>query len=60
VAQARGSGGNRDGEVEGEEGFAAFGLAADDSDRLFGPQRGDEPALLLGALGQAISGLDRQ
>jgi hypothetical protein len=45
AAQAGHAGRNRDGEAEGEEGFAAFGLAADDSDRLLGPQGGDEPAL---------------
>jgi hypothetical protein len=38
------------------EGFAAFGLAADDADRLFGPQRGDEPASLLGARCEAMGG----
>ena len=32
AAQAGGSGGDGDGQIEGEEGFAAFGLAADDPD----------------------------
>ena len=35
VAQAGRACSHRDGEVEGEEGFAAFGLAADDANRLF-------------------------
>src|SRR5713226_9148058 len=58
--QARNAGRDRDGEVQGEEGFAAFWLAADDADRLLGPQRGDEPARFLGAIGEAPSGLDRK
>jgi len=32
AAQAGGAGGDSDGQIEGEEGFAAFGLAADDAD----------------------------
>src|SRR5712671_3696763 len=58
--QARDAGRDRDGEVQGEEGFAAFWLAADDADRLLGPQGGDEPALVRGAIGEAPGGLDRQ
>ena len=60
ATQARNAGRDRNGEVEGEEGFAAFGLAADDADRLLGPQGGDEPALVLGAIGEAPGSLDRQ
>ena len=45
AAQARDTGGDGDGEVEGEERLAALGLAADDADRLLGPQPGDQPAL---------------
>jgi hypothetical protein len=37
AAQAGSAGGDRHREVEGEEGFAAFGLAADDADRLLRP-----------------------
>ena len=37
AAQARGAGRDRDGKVERKEGFAAFGLPADDSDGLLGP-----------------------
>src|SRR5271157_4257757 len=48
------------GEVQGEEGFAALGFAADDPDRLLGPQPCDEPALVLGAIGKAPGGLDGQ
>ena len=60
AAQAGDAGGDRDGDVEGEERLAALGLAADDADGLLGPQAGDQPALLLGALGEAPCGLDRQ
>ena len=60
ATQARNACRDRDGEVEGEEGFAALGLAADDPDRLLGPQPGDEPALVLGAIGKAPGGLDGQ
>ena len=60
ASQTRNAGGHCDGEVQGEEGFATFGLAADDADRLLGPQGGDQPALVLGAIGEAIGGLDRK
>ena len=50
AAQAWDTGGDGDGQIEGEEGFTALGLAADDPDSLFGPQPIDEPALLLGAV----------
>ena len=35
-------------------------LLLDDADRLLRPQRRDEPALLLGARGEAMGRLDRQ
>jgi hypothetical protein len=60
ATQARNAGRDRDGEVQGEEGFAALGLAADDPDRLLGPQPSDEPALFLGAIGEAPGGFDGQ
>jgi hypothetical protein len=60
AAQAGGAARDRDGDVEGKEGFAAFWFTADDADRLFGSQRGDEPALRLGALSEAMGWLDRQ
>ena len=60
AAQAGGSGGHGDGQIEGEEGFAAFGFATNDADGFFRPQALDEPALLLGAIGEAISRLDRK
>ena len=53
AAQAGDAGGDGDGQIEGEEGFAAFGFAADDADGLFRPQFVDEPALLFGAEGRA-------
>lgn len=44
LAQARRAGGDGDGEIEGEEGLAALGLAAEDADRLVDPEGLDEPA----------------
>jgi|SRR6516164_1588014 len=44
AAQAGAAGGHGDGEIEGQEGLAAFGFAADDSDRLSAPQAFDQPA----------------
>ena len=60
AAQTRDAGGDRDGEVQGEERLAALGLAADDADRLLGPQAGDQPALFLRALGETTGGFDRK
>ena len=60
AAQAGRAGGDRDGEVESQERLAALGLAADDADGLIRPQPGDEPAMLVGALGQAPGRLDGQ
>jgi len=60
AAQARDAGGDGDRQIEGEEGFAAFGLAADDTDGLFRPQSVDEPALLFGAIGKPPGRLDRK
>jgi hypothetical protein len=59
AAQAGRAGGDRDGEVECEEGFAAFRLAADDADGFLGPQAVDQPALFLSpaALVEAIATL---
>ena len=60
TAQASRSSRNRHGKVEGEEGFAAFGLATDDADSFLGAQRSDEPTWFVGALRDAVSGFDRQ
>ena len=60
AAQAGGAGGDRDSQVQGKEGLAALRLAADDPNRLFRPQPGDEPGLLLGAVGQTIGLFDGQ
>ena len=54
AAQARDAGGDR--EVEGEEGLAALGLAADDADGLAPPQRVDEPLVPA----RAVLQLDRR
>ena len=43
AAQAGNAGSDGDREVEGEEEFAALGLAADDADGLLAPQRLDHP-----------------
>jgi hypothetical protein len=48
LAQARRAGGDGDGEIEGEEGLAALGLAAEDADRLVEPEGLDEPAWAVG------------
>ena len=45
AAQAGNAGGDSHGEVQREEGLAAFGLAADDADRLARPEAVDEPLL---------------
>ena len=60
AAQAGGAGGDGNGQIEGEEGFAALGFAADDPDGLFRPQPIDEPALLVGAIGETPGRLDRK
>jgi hypothetical protein len=60
AAQAGDAGGDGDGQIEGEEGFAAFGFAADDADGLFRPQSVDEPTLLFGAIGEAPGLLNRK
>jgi hypothetical protein len=53
AAQAGDAGSDGNGQIEGEEGFAALGFAADDADGFLRPQPIDEPALLLGAIGEA-------
>ena len=60
AAQAGCSGGDGDGQIEGEEGFAALGLAADDADGFFGPELIDQPAALLGSFGKTPGRLDRE
>src|SRR5690606_34491952 len=46
--------------VEGEEGFAALRLPADDADRGVRPQLIDQPTLLLGAVVQLVRASDRE
>lgn len=58
VAQAGCAGCDRDGEIQGEERFAALGLAADNADGLLPPEFGDEPALIIGARGETMGELD--
>jgi hypothetical protein len=58
AAQAGRTGGDGDGEIEGQEGFAALRFAADDADGFLGPQRGDQPALFVGPVAQAVGGFD--
>ena len=60
AAQAGDAGGNGDREIQGEERFAALGLAADDADGLFGPQAGRRASAALGALGETPGRLDRK
>ena len=52
AAEAGLAGGDGHGHVEGEEGFAALRLSADDADSLCGPETADEPAVLLGDDGE--------
>ena len=58
AAQAGDAGGDGDREIEGEEGFAALGLAADDADGFLRPQPIDEPALLFWTIGEAPGWLE--
>ena len=51
---------NGNGEVEGQERLAAFGLASDDADRLLGPEAGDEPAPLFRPGREPVGGLVRE
>ncbi len=60
AAQAGSSCGDGNGQIQGEEGFAAFGFAADDADGFFGPQLLDQPSPLLGSLGETPGRLDRK
>ena len=60
AAQAGRCRGDGDGQIEGEEGFAALGLAADDPHRLLGPQLIDQPTSLLGSLGETPGRLNRK
>jgi hypothetical protein len=59
AAQAGDAGGHSNGEVKGQEVFAALGLAADDADGVMGPQIGDEPAQLRRLLGKPPGRRDR-
>ena len=60
VAQARDAGGDGDGEVHRQDGFAALGLAADDADGLFAPQRVDQPLPLARPVLQLDRGAGRE
>ncbi len=60
AAQTGDARGDGDGQIEGEERFAAFGFPADDADGFFRPQSLDEPAVLLGAIGEVVGWLDRK
>ena len=60
AAQAGDAGGDGDSQVQSQERLAALGLTADDTNGLLAPQAGDEPSVLLGALGQTPCRLDRQ
>ena len=43
LAQAGGAGGDADGQIQGQEAFAALGFAAQDADGLVGPEAFDQP-----------------
>ena len=53
LAQAGRAGSHADGDIQGEEAFAAFGFAAEDADGLLGPKTLDQP-LGLGAGGWRV------
>jgi hypothetical protein len=53
AAQAGDASSDGDGQIEGQEGLAALGLAADDADGVLRPQLSYEPAQLRGVIGQA-------
>jgi hypothetical protein len=55
-AQAGHAGGDADGQIEGEEAFAAFGLSAEDANRLVGPQALDEPVRQARGFGGDLAG----
>ena len=59
-AQARNTGGYRNSQVQSQERLAALGLAPDDTNGLLGPEPRDQPAMLLGTLGETPCGLDRE
>ena len=54
--ESRGAGGDRDGEIKTEPGFAHLGAAADHSDGGGGPEVAHQP---LGSVGLGIDGMDR-
>jgi hypothetical protein len=60
LTQARRAGGDADGQVEGEEAFAALGFAPDDADGLVAPEALDQPggeaAGVLGQIAGALNG----
>ena len=60
AAQARDAGGDGDRKVEGEEGLAAFGFAADDADGLVRTTARRPASAAARALGEAPGGLDRK
>jgi hypothetical protein len=60
LTQAWSAGGDRHGDIQGQERFAALGLPAQHADGLFGPQRFDQPALLIGTHPEFVGTLDGQ
>ena len=60
VPQARDASGDRDREVQRQNGFAALWLAADDADGLLAPQRVHQPLLLTRPLLQLDRGAGRE
>src|SRR3989441_6607337 len=60
TTQAGGAGGDRDCDVEGEEGLAGLGLASDDADGLLGPELFDQPASILGPDFELVGTADGQ
>ena len=60
LAQTGAARGDADGDVQGQEAFAAFGFTAEDADGLVSPEALDEPLGLRTGGGQQAGALDRQ
>lgn len=56
-SEARGAGGDGEGDLEGEEGFTGLGGSAEDADGLVIPEAVDEPGGLLGRVWGEVSDL---
>lgn len=60
LPQTGSTGSNADSDIQSQEAFAAFGLAAEDADGLLGPELLDQPLSLRAGVGQLTGALDEQ